>query len=373
MRLFLLLLVLGFPVLLNAQQPAPPAVAGRAWALFDVGSGQLLAAQNADERIEPASLTKLMTAYLSFSALREKKLSLTQSVTVSERAWKAQGSRMFIAPDKAVTVDELLNGMIVQSGNDASVALAEAVAGAEESFVQMMNREAQRLGLTQTRFTNATGLSDPQHYSTARDLALLTTAMIRDFPEHYPRYAQKEYTYNRITQTNRNRLLWQDAAVDGVKTGHTEAAGYCLIASAKRGPRRLIAVVLGTASDAQRAQEAQKLLNFGFQFYETAQLYANGQTVSEFRVWKGEKNNVKTGFLTDFVLSLPAGQSAKLKANMVSRQPLLAPLAKGQAIGTLQLTLDGKPFGEYPVVALEDVPLAGWFGRLWDALRLWLQ
>jgi D-alanyl-D-alanine carboxypeptidase (penicillin-binding protein 5/6) len=274
---------------------------------------------------------------------------------------------------KPVTVDELIHGVIIQSGNDACVALAELIAGSEELFAQMMNREAQRLGLTNTHFMNATGLPDPQHYTTARDLSVLAAAIIRDFPEYYPIYSQKEYTYNRITQANRNRLLYLDPTVDGMKTGHTDSAGYCLVATAKRGPRRLLSVVLGTASDNLRAQESHKLLNFGFQFYDTVQLYRKDQAVSQFRVWKGSQNTVKAGFPYDFTLSLPRGLSSHLKASLVSQQPLVAPIAQGARIGTLKLTLDDKPWADYPIQALEPVPVAGFFGRMWDTIRLWLQ
>ena len=374
MRFLAFLLSLGLAAATHAQlMPQPPTVAAKSWLLLDHATGQLLASSSPDERVEPASLTKLMTAYLVFAALKQKTLQPNQTVPVSERAWKTQGSRMFIEPNRPVTVDELLRGVIVQSGNDACVALAEAVAGSEEVFAQMMNREAQRLGLKNSRFTNSTGLSDPQHYSTARDLGLLAAALIRDFPEYYPLYSLKEYSYNRISQPNRNRLLWLDPTVDGVKTGHTENAGYCLIASSKRGPRRLISVVMGTASDGTRAQESQKLLNFGFQFYDSVRLYAKGQSVSQLRVWKGAQNTVNAGFQEDFTLSLPKGMAEKIKASLVSQQPLLAPVQQGQRIATLKLTLDDKPYGEYAVVALEAVPVAGMFGRAWDTLRLWLE
>ncbi len=374
MRIFVFLFSFFFAALVQAQiLPQAPTVAAKSWLLLDYSTGQALASYNPDERVEPASLTKLMTAYVVLASLKEGKLKPAQTVPVSERAWKTQGSRMFIEPNRPVTVDELLRGMIVQSGNDACVALAEAVAGSEEAFAQLMNREALRLGLKNTRFTNATGLSDPQHYSTARDLGALAAALIRDFPEHYPLYALRDYSYNRITQANRNRLLWLDPAVDGVKTGHTENAGYCLIASAKRGPRRLLSVVMGTASDGMRTQESQKLLNFGFQFFDAVTLYAKDQAVSQLRVWKGAQNIVKAGFLDDFTLSLPKGMAEKLKANLVSQQPLMAPVHKGQRVATLKLTLDGKPYGEYPVVALETVPVAGMIGRAWDTLRLWFE
>ncbi len=353
--------------------PQAPTIAAKSWLLMDYSTGQALASYNPDERVEPASLTKLMTAYVVLAALKEGRIKPEQSVPVSERAWKAPGSRMFIEPKRPVTVDELLHGMIVQSGNDACIALAEAVAGTEEAFVQAMNREAQRLGLKATRFANSTGLSDPQHYSTARDLGALAAALIRDHPEHYPLYALREYTYNRISQANRNRLLWLDPAVDGVKTGHTENAGYCLIASARRGPRRLLSVVMGAASDGLRTQESQKLLNFGFQYFDAVRLYAKDQAVSELKVWKGAQNTVKAGFLEDFTLSLPKGMAEKVQASLVSNQPLLAPVQKGQRVAMLKLVLDGKPYGEYPVVALEAVSVAGVFGRAWDAMRLWFE
>ena len=357
--------------------PNPPAVAARAWLLLDHASGQTLASLNADEKVEPASLTKLMTAYIVFGALKQANLKPDQQVAVSERAWKAQGSRMFIEPNKAVTVDELIRGMIVQSGNDACIALAEAVAGSEAEFVRMMNHEAARLGLANTHFVNATGLPDAQHYSTAADLARLASALIRDFPEYYPIYSLKEYSYNKISQPNRNRLLWLDPTVDGIKTGHTEAAGYCLIASGKRGARRLLSVVLGTASDTLRAQEAQRLLNFGFLAFDGVRLYEKGQAVAQPRVFKGTLGKVRAGFDEDFVLSLPKGMADKLRVELESRQPLLAPLQRGQRIATLKVFLDvggeKQPWGSYPIVALEDVPVAGVFGRAWDTLHLWFQ
>ena len=353
--------------------PQAPTVAARSWLLMDYSTGQALASYNPDERVEPASLTKLMTAYVVLGALKEKKLEPTQAVPVSERAWKAPGSRMFIEPKRPVTVDELLHGLVIQSGNDACIALAEAVGGSEEAFVQMMNSEAQRLGLKGTRFANSTGLSDPQHYSTARELARLAAALIRDYPEHYALYAQREYTYNRITQANRNRLLWTDPAVDGVKTGHTENAGYCLVGSARRGSRRLISVGMSAASDGLRTQESQKLLNFGFQFFDAVKLYGKEQPVSQLKVWKGVQNTVKAGFLEDFTLSLPKGMADKVQASLVSRQPLMAPVQKGRTVATLKLAIDDRPIGEYPVVALENVPVAGIFGRAWDTVRLWLE
>ena len=369
----LLVFLLLLPVLAFADTPPPPSIAAKAWLLYDFTSGQPIASANQHDRVEPASLTKLMTAYLTFSALRQKTLTLDQEVPVSERAWKAPGSRMFIEPHKPVKVEELLHGMITQSGNDACIALAEAIAGSEQAFAQMMNREARRLGMKETNFDNATGLPDPRHYSTAYDLGLLATALIRDFPEYYPLYSLREYRYNNINQPNRNRLLWLDPNVDGMKTGYTESAGFCLIASAKRGTRRLLSVVLGANSDSGRAQESLKLLNYGFQFYDSVKLYGKDQMVSKLEVWKGTENQLKAGFQSDFYISVPRGQGDQLKADLVSMQPLVAPISVGQKVGTLKVMLQNKLLGEYPVVALQNVAIAGFFGRAWDSMRLWLK
>ena len=374
LRTLLALLLSGFCTLAAAGMPQLPTVVGNAWLVADMSSGQILGSEKADERFEPASLTKLMTAYLVFTALHEKKLSLQQQVPVSESAWKAPGSRMFIEPGKPVTVEQLIQGMEVQSGNDACIALAEAVAGSQDIFVQMMNREAQRLGMTNTHFVNPTGLPNPQHYSTAHDIYLLASALIRDFPAEYAKYySEKEFTYNHITQRNRNRLLWLDPSVDGVKTGHTEEAGYCLVASAKHGPRRLISVLLGSTSEQMRSQESLKLLNWGYQFFDSVKLYDKDQTVKSLQVWKGVAGNVKAGFGRVIMISVPKGDADKLKAELVSQQPLVAPVAQGQRVGLLRLTLYGKPVGEYPLLALEPVGVAGVFGRAWDTLRLWMK
>jgi serine-type D-Ala-D-Ala carboxypeptidase (penicillin-binding protein 5/6) len=374
-RTFLLLLVFYATAAAHAQPPPVPAsqIAARAWVLLDTQSGQLITGYHHDERFEPASLTKLMTAYLVFDALKQKKIKPEQVAPVSEKARRAIGSRMFIQVDIPVTVNELLRGMIVQSGNDATIALAEAVAGSEEAFAALMNQQAKRMGLANTQFANASGLPAAQHASTARDLAALTAALIRDFPEHYPLYAQREYRYNDITQPNRNRLLWRDATVDGVKTGHTEAAGWCLIASAKRDNRRLIAVVLGAASDTARTNETQKLLNYGYQFFDTVRVFEPQQAAATPRVWKGAQNTVKAGFPGGLYVTVPKGQGGNLKARIESRQPLLAPLRRGDTLGTLKLELEGKPYHTQPLLALEDVPVAGIVGRAWDALRLYLQ
>jgi len=369
----LFLTLLFVPMLALAQQmPTPPALAAKSWLLVESASGQELAAQAADERLEPASLTKLMTAYLTFAAIKQGTIKLDQAVPVSERAWKAQGSRMFIKVNTQVVVEDLIKGMIVQSGNDACVALAEAIAGSEDNFAQMMNREAQRLGMKSSSFRNAAGMPDPQHYTTARDLSILASALIRDFPNEYAKYYSiKEFRYNNITQPNRNRLLWIDPTVDGVKTGHTDAAGYCLISSSKRGDRRLLSVVLGAASDAVRTQESLKLLNYGFQFYEAVRLYAKDEAVSSLKVWKGSASTVKAGFKNDFVISVPKGFGPRVKTELLSQQPLMAPVTAGQVVATLKVTLDGKPYGDYPVVAIDAVPVAGIFGRAIDTVRLW--
>ena len=360
------------PPAVASTTPAP-AIAAPSYVLLDVTSGQMIVAQNADERRDPASLTKLMTAYLTFAALRDKTILPSQMVNVSQAAWRVEGSRMFIEPRKAVSVDELLHGVIVQSGNDASIALAELVGGSETAFIDQMNKEAKRLGLANTNFVNATGLSQPQHYASANDLARLTAALIRDFPDYYPLYALKEYRYNNITQPNRNRLLWIDPYVDGVKTGHTELAGWCLIASAKRGERRLLSVVLGARSDAVRASDSQKLLNYGFQAYDTVQLFPSGQPVSTLRVWKGATNEVAAGFDADRYLTLPKGKAGKLTLTMAATEPLLAPVAKGLTVGTVHVALEGKPVADLPMVALQEVPAGGLITRAWDTVRLWFK
>jgi D-alanyl-D-alanine carboxypeptidase (penicillin-binding protein 5/6) len=351
-------------------QPAP-TIAARAYLLLDFASGTAIVEQNADERREPASLTKLMTAYLTFAALREGKIMPSQSVPVSTAAWHAEGSRMFIEPRRAVSVDELLRGMVVQSGNDASIALAELVEGSEPAFVARMNAEAKRMGLTNTNFANVTGLSQADHYSTARDLGTVAAALIRDYPDYYKLYSIKEFRYNNITQPNRNRLLWVDPYVDGMKTGHTEAAGWCLVASAKRGERRQIAVVLGASSDAMRASEAERLLNYGFQAFDTVHLYHSGETVQSLRVWKGADNSIAAGFFADQYLTLPKGRAAALQLTMTASEPLVAPVLQGQRVGTVKVALEGKTLAELPMVALAEVPAANIFGRAWDTMRLW--
>lgn len=358
----------------NAQLPPPPSLAVKSYIVQDFNSGHVIAAQNANTRVEPASLTKIMTAYLSFKALKNGHLQLNQTLPVSEKAWKVEGSKMFIEPNKPVTVDELLYGMIVVSGNDASIALAEGIASSEEFFADMMNKEAQRLGMKNTHYVNATGLPDPQHYTTAEDLAKLASALIRDFPEEYKRlYSVKEYLYNNIKQPNRNRLLWLDPNVDGMKTGHTESAGYCLISSAKRDNTRRIAVVLGAPNDAARATESQKLLNYSFQFFDSTQVYKKGQSVNRLKVWKGSENVLDSTVAEDIYLTLPKGAYNNVKAVISSTQPLIAPIKKGQAVGTVKFMLDGKVISQRTLVAAKTVETAGILGRAWDSIKLLVQ
>jgi D-alanyl-D-alanine carboxypeptidase (penicillin-binding protein 5/6) len=362
-----------------AQTLPPPTIAAKSWLLLDATSGQIIAAQDPNLRIEPASLTKVMTAYVVFGALRDKKVALNQMVNVSTRAWKvdSSSSKMFIDPATPVSISDLLHGLMIQSGNDAAVALAEAVAGDESAFVVMMNKEAERMGLKSTRFANPHGLPSPDNYSTAQDLSVLAKRVILDFPEFYKIDSVKSFTYNKITQQNRNRLLWLDPTVDGMKTGHTEAAGYCMIASAHRpngtGERRLISVVLGTSSDATRTQESQKLLNWGFQNFDTVKLYSKGQAIATPEIWKGSKNEVKIGFMNDVLVTVPKGVAAKLKPVLERKDPLVAPLAQNSKVGSLKMMVDGKPLLDLPVVSLENVEEASIFGRAWDSIRLWMK
>lgn len=365
----------------TATPPAPeaPTPDAKAWLLLDATSGQVIASNNADQRVEPASLTKIMTSYLIFQALRDKTLELNRQVTISTNAWKVApgSSKMFLEPGMRVSIDDLLSGLLIQSGNDAAVALAEAAAGSESAFVQRMNETAERLGLKSTHFNSPHGLPDPQTYSTARDLATLTARVIRDFPDMYVRYDHvKSFRFNNITQPNRNRLLWSDPSVDGGKTGHTEAAGYCMIASAVRpgatGPRRLIAVVMGTPSDKVRTQTTGMLLNWGFQNYETVKLYAKGQSVGNATVWKGQQSQVLVGFDQDIYATVPRAWVPRLQ-KVISRQgPLMAPLALNAQVGTADLQIDGRTIRSYPIVALQPVEQAGVLARGWDSMRLWV-
>ena len=366
----------------SGTSPIAPVLAAKAWLLIDMTSSQRLAGENETARVDPASLTKLMVDYLTLAAIRDKKLTLTQAIPVPvdlyQRVNRRTESVMFIPPGKTATVDDLLHGLIIQSGNDAALVLADAVGGSEASFVEMMNREAKRLGMNATSFRNPSGMSDPQHYSTAADLAILVTHLINEFPEFYPLYSQKDFTYNGIKQGNRNLLLYKDNTVDGVKTGHTDAAGYCLIASAKRpqpagaggGDRRLLSVVMGASSSDARAQESLKLLNWGFQNFDAVRLYEANQSIATPQLWKGTEKEIKVGFQNPIYMTLPKGQAGNVKSTLDRRDPLVAPIAAGDRVGTLKLMVDGKSIGELPVVSLDTVPQAGFFGRAWDSIRL---
>lgn len=362
--------------------PVPPVLAAKAWLLIDMTSNQKLTGENENARVDPASLTKLMVDYLTLAAIRDKKLTLTQQVPVPVDIYKRVNQKtesvMFIPPGKTASVDDLLHGLVIQSGNDAALVLADAVGGSEASFVEMMNREAKRMGMNATNFRNPSGVTDPQHYSTASDLAILVTRLITDFPEFYPLYSQKDFTYNGIKQGNRNLLLWKDNTVDGVKTGHTEAAGYCLIASAKRpqpagaggGDRRLVSVVMGATSSNARAQESLKLLNWGFQNFDAVRLYEANAAVATPRIWKGTQSEIKLGFQQPIYVTLPKGQAGNVKSTLDRKDPLVAPINAGDRVGTMKLVVDGKPLAEFPVVSLDTVPQAGFFGRAFDALRM---
>jgi D-alanyl-D-alanine carboxypeptidase (penicillin-binding protein 5/6) len=390
----LLLQVLFFSLSALAVLPAaaaellqPPEIAARAYLLVDLTSGQVLAAKDPDQPVEPASLTKLMSAYLVFDALRAGKISLTQTFPVSERAWKMPGSRMFIDPKMQVPVEDLVKGMIVQSGNDATVALAEGVGGSVERFVQMMNEQAKALGMRNSSFKNPEGLTAAGHTTTARDLATLATHLMRDFPEYVPYYAIQRYRYAgtpAANDTNRNVLLFRDPSVDGLKTGFTNAAGYCLVTTARRpvpglgegpqGQRRLLSVLLGAASENARAAETQKLLNWGYTAFEAVRLFPAGTPVTTPRIWKGKASTVKLGQPQGVVVSVPAGESARLKTEIVRPDPLVAPLLQGQSVGVLRVRLaSGALVAELPLTVLETVEESGMLGRAWDALRLWIQ
>ncbi len=365
----------------SAQTPQPPEVAARQYLLIDLNSNQVLAEREADAHADPASLTKLMTAYLVFNAIRDKKLMLEQTLPVSVRAWnerKAGGSLMFVDTTMTPKVSELLRGLIVQSGNDAAIVLAEGVAGSMESFVDMMNRQAQAWGLKNTRFKNVAGLTEGGHFSSARDVALMAAHIINDHPDFYPIYAIRQYTYNNIKQDNRNMLLGRDASVDGMKTGFTEAAGYCLVASAARdtpaGKRRLLSVVMGTASREARAAESQKLLNWGWAAWDDVRLFEAGKAVVTVEVWKGEKPEVRLGAPGALYVTVPKGEGDKLKITVERTDPLLAPLAAAQRVGSIRIaTAGGTAVATVPLVVLDAVPLAGLFGRAWDAVRLWIK
>ena len=365
----------------HAQAPQPPEVAAKAYLLMDVSANQILASKDVDSPVEPASLTKLMTQYLVFDALKAKKITLTQTLPVSERAWKMGGSRMFIDPKMQVPVEDLIKGMIVQSGNDATMALAEGVGGSAEHFVQLMNDQAKALGMKNTSYKNPEGLTEAGHTTTARDLATLATRLMTDFPEYMHYYAIKKYRYPGTpasNDTNRNTLLFRDPTVDGLKTGHTNAAGYCLVATAKRDfpnlqGRRLLSVVLGASSENARANESQKLLNWGYTAYEGVKLFDAGKPVATPKVWKGKTAELKLGRNTPIIVAVPTGSAAQVKTDVARPEPLIAPFKQGQPVATLKVKLGEQQLTEVPLVALEPVEEAGFMGRAWDAMRLWIQ
>jgi D-alanyl-D-alanine carboxypeptidase (penicillin-binding protein 5/6) len=349
----------------------PPTVPARTWVLIDYDSGQTLADQDADKRIEPASLTKLMTAYVVFTALREGRLKMNESVLISEHAWRAEGSRTFVQVGTRVPVDVLVKGMIIQSGNDATIALAERVGGSEGAFVQMMNGYAQHLGMTGTHYQDTSGLPSPNHYSTARDLAILSRALLRDFPEYYPIFSLKEFTWNNIRQENRNGLLERDPSVDGIKTGHTETAGYCLISSAKRSGMRLISVVTGSKSVTERESASAALLTYGFTFYETVAVKNAGEMVLKPRVYKGAEKFTAAAPASAVHVTVPRGQAGSVSVRSEIHQPLLAPLAAGTAIGQMQVFVAGKLALTVPLYPRPAVAVGGWWRRLVDTVILW--
>ena len=369
---FLIGLLPAFVAAQPVSLPDAPQIAAKSYVLYDYTSSQVLAAQNGDERMEPGSLTKLMTAYLAFDAIKHGTLSEKQSLSAPVAVTRIPSgeSRMLLKAGQSVTVDELLRGLIVQSGSDAAITLAFNIAGSEAGFADMMNGEAKRLGMSNTHFSNATGQPDAQNYSSAADLALLAAAIVRDYPQYYQLFSLREFTFNKVTQANRNRLLGLDPYADGMKTGYTETAGFCLVGSAQRDNRRLISVLFGADSDRLRASESQKLLNYGFQYFDAVRLYKKDQSAATVRIWKGTESHTGVGFRRDLFLTIPKGTLARLKATMVTSQPILAPVSGGQQLGVLKLTLDGKPFAEFPLVALNSVPLANVFSRGWDNMRL---
>lgn len=370
-RLFLLVLLTVAPVAL-AQPiiPSAPQLAAKSYVLMDAASGKVLVENAGDERLPPASLTKLMTAYIATLEIQKGKIAESDMVTVSEKAWRTGGSRMFIQVNTQVSVDDLLHGIIIQSGNDASVAMAEYIAGSEEAFADLMNAAAQRLGMTNTNFVNSTGLPHPEHYSSASDMAKLARAIIYEDPAHYGIYAQKEFLWNNIKQPNRNLLLWRDKTVDGLKTGHTEEAGFCLVASAVRDGMRLISVVFGTDSEQARAAETQKLLTYGFRFFETRTFYQQGVELAKSRVWKGQQDQVSAGLAKDLTLTVPRGQLDKLQAGMTLNPELTAPIQQGDVIGKVEVSLNDQVLQSTDLIALHAVEEGGLFRRFWDSIRL---
>lgn len=353
--------------------PTQPNLNAKAYILIDAGSGEMLAANNPDQRLPPASLTKMMTSYVISRAIKEGRIHMDDQVRISEKAWRTQGSKMFIRVGNNVAVRDLMQGIIVDSGNDACVAMAEYVAGSEDAFVGLMNAEAARLGMTNTHFMDSTGMPNPDHYSSARDLAILARALIIDFPEDYQWYSQKWFSYNNIKQPNRNRLLWRDAAVDGVKTGHTDEAGFCLVASAQHNGMRLISVLMGAPNDATRADDSERLLNYGFRFFEVHKVYPANTKLAEVRIWRGATAKISAGVRNDLYISVAPGQYSQVKVTMQLNNPLIAPIAEGQSVGTLILSLQNKPIKTVPIVAFESSSTGGILTRISDGMSLWFK
>ncbi len=376
---FSAVIILALSFLLNSlpaqaiPTPAPPKIAGTGHLLIDYDSGHIISEENANSRLEPDSLTKLMTAYVVFDELAQGNLKLDDLVTVSEKAWKTGGSKMFIEVGKQVSIKDLLKGLIIQSGNDASIALAEHIAGSESVFASMMNTQAKKLGMLNTNFVNASGLPHPDHYTTAEDMAKIAIASIRQHPQYYSWYAEKSFKFNGISQSNRNKLLWRDNSVDGLKTGHTEAAGYCLVASAKREDMRLVSVVMGTASQKSRADESMKLLNYGFRFFQTHKLYNAGDSLSTAKVWKGTASQLPVGISNDLFITIPRNQYKNLDATMQLNSKITAPITKGQKLGEIIIQLSGKEVTRQPLVALQDVAEGGFFSRMMDNVMMMLE
>ena len=354
-------------------KPTPPAINARAYILQDYDSGRVLVEINADEPVEPASLTKMMTVYVALAQLADGKFEIDDLVPISKKAWKMGGSKMFIEVGKQVPVEDLLKGVIIQSGNDASVALAEFVAGDESAFADLMNQYARQLGMANTNFVNASGLPQARHYSTARDMANLAAALIRDFPVHYPLHAVRSYTWNNIKQYNRNPLLRRNDSVDGVKTGHTESAGYCLVASAKQGDMRLVSSLMGSASEDSRLSETQALLRYGFRFFETNRVYESGAPITRVRVWQGQSEQLETGIADDLYLTVPRGEFRKLATGIVMEEKILAPVRAGQQLGVVSISLDGEAIAQRPLVALAEMPEGGLWRRMSDYVKLWFE
>ncbi|THB74226.1 MAG: D-alanyl-D-alanine carboxypeptidase [Gammaproteobacteria bacterium] len=374
--LFFVLLLIGLSSIANAMKrpvPAPPKIGAKSYILIDYHSGKVLAERSPDTKVAPASITKLMTAYVVFSELKSGNITLKEEVTISEKAWRTSGSRMFVEVNKKVAVEKLLKGMIIQSGNDASVALAEHVAGGEDTFAQYMNQYAKKLGMKDTNFMNCTGLPHKNHYTTARDISILARNLINNFPNFYDWYSQKSYTFNNITQHNRNKLLWQDKYVDGLKTGYTEDAGYCLAASAEREGMRLVSVVLGTESAKARAKQSQQLLNYGFRFFETKLLYAGNEARLSAKIWKGEKEAFKLGIKDDLFITIPRGQYKYLKASTTLDENITAPINKGEKFGVVTIKLDEDIIATRDLIALESIQDGGIWRSMVDSVKMWLE